>query len=48
MAQSKRQELIARLHGALPRYHRSDDKDTDTTLSTADVALAVEYLTGEK
>ena len=42
MADKKRQELIERLHGSLPRYPLSDDKDEQTSIPAQDIALAVE------
>jgi len=44
MADKKRQELIERLHGSLPRYPMSDDEKDQVVLSARDVALTVDYL----
>lgn len=47
MSDKRKKELIERLHGSLPRYPVSDDKDQQTSIQAQDIALAVKYLKGE-
>lgn len=40
--------LVSKLEGSLPRYAKSDDKDTPVVIETGDLNLALQYLRGER